>query len=177
MLRFQFNERKGIEALTYIAGKWPAITAFFAAKVLFYAEKAHLNRFARPIVGDTFVAMPNGPVPSTLYDFIKGQLGQAGDPDCFLGALKIERDPYPTISARRDADLSQLSPSDLDCLDEAINLCRGKSFSALSGLTHQEKAWITAAANGPMDYSEMIEGYDRDQTLAEAGEFAAYGVL
>jgi hypothetical protein len=34
-LRFQFDEKKAVEALTYIASKWPGITAFFASKVLF----------------------------------------------------------------------------------------------------------------------------------------------
>jgi Protein of unknown function (DUF4065) len=63
MLRFQFDERKGLEALVYIASKWPGITAFFASKVLFFAEKRHMNEYARPIVADTFIAMANGPVP------------------------------------------------------------------------------------------------------------------
>ena len=81
MMRFQFDEKKGVEALTYVASQWPGVTAFYASKVLFFAEKAHLNTYGRPIVADTFIAMPSGPVPSTLYDFIKGQLDQAGDPE------------------------------------------------------------------------------------------------
>ncbi|QNA83217.1 SocA family protein [Sphingomonas sp. So64.6b] len=78
-LRFQFDERKGTEALAYIATQWPGITVFYASKVLFFAEKKHLNTYGRPIVADTFVAMPNGPVPSTLYDFIRGNLGLSGE--------------------------------------------------------------------------------------------------
>jgi uncharacterized phage-associated protein len=179
MLRFQFNEKKGVEALTYVASKWPSLTAFFAAKVLFFAEKQHLNRYARPIVGDTFIAMPNGPVPSTLYDFIKGRLDQAGDPDAIMAALLIERDPYPRVAAQRAPDLDALSPSDLECLDEAIAFCRGRGFGALSSLTHQERAWLEAPANGPMDYEHMIdgEGDEREAIVAEAREFAVYGVL
>jgi len=177
MLRFQFDEKKGVEALTYVASKWPGLTAFFAAKVLFFAEKQHLNRYSRPIVGDTFIAMPNGPVPSTLYDFIKGRLDQAGDPDAIMAALLIERDPYPRVAAQRAPDLDALSPSDLECLDEAIAFCRGRGFGALSGLTHQERAWLEAPANGPMDYEHMIEGDDREVIVAEAREFASYGVL
>ena len=92
-LRFQFDEKKGVETLTYIASRWPGVTAFFAAKVLFFAEKSHLNRYSRPIEGDTFIAMPNGPVPSTIYDFIKGRLVQAGDPDAIVAALSNGRDP------------------------------------------------------------------------------------
>ena len=179
MLRFQFNEKKGVEALTYVASKWPGLTAFFAAKVLFFAEKKHLNRYSRPIVGDTFIAMPNGPVPSTLYDFIKGRLDQSGDPDAVMAALLIERDPYPRLAAQRDPDLDALSLSDLECLDEAIAFCRSHSFGALSTLTHQERAWIDAPVNGPMDYEDMIDGNDdeRASIVEEAREFAAYGVL
>lgn len=78
-IRFQFDETKAVETLAYIATRWPRVTAFYASKILFFAEKLHLNRYGRPIVADTFIAMANGPVPSTIYDFIEGKLDQAGD--------------------------------------------------------------------------------------------------
>jgi len=179
MLRFQFNEKKGVEALSYVASKWPGGTAVFAAKVLFFAEKSHLNRYARPIVGDTFMAMPNGPVPSMLYDFIKGQLDQAGDPGAVMAALSIRRDPYLSVPVQREPDLSVLSGSDVECLDEAIAFCRSRNSATLSNLTHRETAWSRAPANGPMDYEDMIDGVgeERETIVAEAREFAAYGVL
>jgi uncharacterized phage-associated protein len=178
-LRFQFDEGKGVETLAYIATKWPRVTAFYAAKILFFAEKYHLNRYSRPIVADTFIAMPNGPVPSTIYDFIKGQLASAGDPVAILAALDFRNEGYPAVSARREADFDILSPSDIECLDEAIAFCRGKPFKTLSGLTHQEKAWVNAPANGPIDYEALIDDDNphRDEVIAEAREFAAYGVL
>lgn len=183
-LRFQFDEKKGVEALTYIASKWPGVTAFYASKVLFFAEKYHLNRYARPIVADTFIAMPNGPVPSTLYDFIEGKLDEAGDPDAVTQALEISRERYSRIRARREADFDALSPSDIECLDEAIALCRPyekapRGFTALSTLTHQERAYLIAPANGPMNYATMIEENNpiRESILEDVHEFAAYGVL
>lgn len=177
-MRFQFDEKKGLEALAYIASRWENITAFYAAKVLFFAEKYHINRYARPIVGDTFIAMPNGPVPSTLYDFIKGKFDQAGDPEAILDALDIRRAPYPQIGARRDANMSILSESDVECLDEAIHRCRGRAFTVLSNQTHTEKAWKNAPANGVMSYEDMIDdGESKEDIIAEAKEFAAYGVL
>jgi uncharacterized phage-associated protein len=102
------------EALTYVASKWPEITAFFAAKVLFFAEKSHLNRYGRPIVADTFIAMPNGPVPSTIYDFINGALDNAGDPEAITAALSVEGDKYRRVTARRSPDMDALSPSDVE---------------------------------------------------------------
>jgi uncharacterized phage-associated protein len=179
MLRFQFDEKKGVEALTYIARKWPGVTAFFASKVLFFAEKQHLNLYGRPIVADTFIAMPNGPVPSTLYDFIKGNLVSAGDPEAIVNALNIRHDPWPTVNARREPDLDALSQSDIECLDAAVAYCKNTPFKTLSDQTHQEKAWLEAAPNGPMDYAAMIDddNPDREQVLEEAQEFAVYGVL
>jgi hypothetical protein len=182
-LRFQFDEKKGVEALTYIASKWPEITAFYASKVLFYAEKYHLNRYARPIVADTFIAMPNGPVPSTIYNFIEGELDQAGDPEAITRAFTVTKERYSRIRAERQPDYEALSPSDLECLDEAIAFCRPfekapRGFSALSNLTHLEKSWRTASTNGPMLYEAMIDDDNpaRDQIIQEAAEFAAYGV-
>lgn len=176
-LRFQFDERKGTEALAYIVSNWPGITVFYASKVLFFAEKKHLNTYGRPIVADTFVAMPNGPVPSTLYDFIRGNLGQSGDPENFNAAIDTTR--YPGLSGRRLADESVLSESDREALDESIDFCRGKSFTHLSQLTHQERAWADAPDNGSMDYEKFIDenNPNREEILEDAQAFAAYGVL
>lgn len=176
-LRFQFNEQKGTEALTYMAEKWPNITIFYASKVLFFAEKRHLNEYGRPIVADTFIAMPNGPVPSTLYDFIKGNLANAGDPDGFRDA--IDASDHPRLRARREFDRSVLSETDIECIDAAIDFCRPKGFGHLSGLTHRDRAWADANANSAMDYELFVDEANphREDILADAREFAAYGVL
>jgi uncharacterized phage-associated protein len=176
-MRFQFDERKGTEALAYIAEKWPNVTVFFVSKVLFFAEKRHLNKYGRPIVADTFIAMSNGPVPGTLYDFIKGNLGLSGDPENFAAA--IDATQHPTITAKRGYDASVLSSSDIECLDEAIAFCQPKKFGHLSQLTHQERAWADAPANAAMDYELFIDDDNpmREAIIAEAREFAAYGVL
>ena len=179
VLRFEFDEEKGVEALTYIAWRWQGVTAFYASKVLFYAEKYHINRHGRPIVADTFIAMPNGPVPTTIYEFIKGNLYQAGDPAAVTRAFRVARDPFPSVTALRDANLDVFSRSDIRCLDEAIAFCRGKGFKTLSGLTHRDRSWADAPENGPMDYAAMIDADNphHDAVLADAMEFAAYGVL
>jgi uncharacterized phage-associated protein len=178
MLDFQFDERKGIEAVTYIAAKWPCVSIFYAAEILFFAEKFHLNRYARPIVADTFIAMPNGPVPSSLYAFIKGQMEMAGDADSLACAFSVET-PYPRITAQRPPDIEVLAPSDIECLDNAIDFCRHCGFGALCKLTHREKAWATASPNGPIDYEAMIDDDNpfRETLLEEIREFAAYGSL
>ena len=46
MIRFNFNEAKTVEAVVFIARRWPepGITPFYLAKVLFFADRNHAAR-------------------------------------------------------------------------------------------------------------------------------------
>ena len=177
MLRFPFDEKKALEALVLIAKLWPGVTAFYASKVLFFAEKWHLNRYGRPVVGDRYIAMDNGPVPSAIYDWFKNNFDRMGDPEAILDAVEFNRnDRYVKATARREPELDYLSRSDIVMLEEAITFCRQFSVGALSRLTHNDLAWKAAPLNAEMDPALMIEGDQRDQIVEAAQEFAAYGV-
>ena len=41
-------------------------------KILWFADLLHLKQYGRSVTGDTYIAMNYGPVPSALYDMIKG---------------------------------------------------------------------------------------------------------
>lgn len=179
-IHFRFDERKGVEVLTYVAERWPGITPFYASKVLFVADEEHINAYGRPITGDTFIAMPNGPVPSATYALIKGQLDAFGAPEAIFEAIEIRQGPrYKQIFARRSANREKLSPSDEECLDNAIAFCRGRDFDELSMLTHQNPAYQRAMPNGPMDPADMvrIDLPHRDEVLQEMRDFSRYGLL
>lgn len=174
MLRFPFDERKALEAMVLVAEKWPGITPFYAAKVFYLAEKNHLNAFSRPIFGDRYIAMENGPVPSVVYDWFKGNLDLMGDPDAIVQALEFNRNNrVPGVTARRSPNMEHLSPSDVEVLEQAIEFCRDKRFDWLSNLTHNDPSWQAACLNCEMDPAMMIE---RDDTIERAEEFARYGV-
>ena len=51
-IRFTFNPEKALEALVWVARQWSDISFYYMVKVLYYADKEHLNRFGRPILGD-----------------------------------------------------------------------------------------------------------------------------
>src|SRR5947208_11944301 len=102
MIRFNFNETKTIEALVLVADQWPGITPFFVAKVLFFADRNHLRDYGRPVTGDLYIAMADGPVPSRAYDVLKDNLDFFGDPEAIIGALQIDRNKkYPRMYADR----------------------------------------------------------------------------
>src|SRR5687768_15230857 len=106
MVRFNFNETKVLEALVFIGQRWPGITPFYLAKVMFFADRDHLRAYGRPVTGESYIAMANGPVPSRTYDIIKGNLDFFGDPEAIVAALRVDRNArYPRLYAEREANL------------------------------------------------------------------------
>jgi hypothetical protein len=118
--------------------------------------------------------MDNGPVPSRVYDIVKGRLDFFGDPAAIKAALRIDRDAqYPQVFHAREPDTEQFSETDMTALSDAIDFCRGKSFSYLSNLTHNEEAWSSAARDTEMSLELLVPEDMRE----EVRETAAYAVL
>lgn len=158
MLKFAMSSTKALEALAFVAQQEPGLTPKYVAKIFFYAEKWHLNRYGRPIVADTYIAMSQGPVPSTIKNLIDENWQYCDKPEAFDATLQIEiKSGLRRLNAKREPDLSRLSESDRECLVEAIAFCKNKTSDDLSNLTHLEKAWINAEFNRPMDYEDFID--------------------
>ena len=136
-LKFRFNEGKAIEALIWIASEWPNITPFYLSKVLFYAEKEHLNKYGRPVIADTYIAMPWGPVPSTIRNYIEGNYLFSDISDIISDAVEVnQRSRYPQITPKRTPHLDVFSKSDIECLQNAIRKYKNVGFPTLSNWTH-----------------------------------------
>jgi uncharacterized phage-associated protein len=177
MLRFPFDEKKALEALVMVTRAWPGITAYFAAKVFFIADKQHLNKYGRPVVGDRYIAMDHGPVPSAIYDWFKGNLNLMGDPESLLAAVTFEPEGnYVRATARRDPDMKYLAESDIEALEAAIQFCKGRTLASLSAITHREVAWQEASLNSEMDPLKLIDPENRDKIVEVAEEYALHGV-
>jgi uncharacterized phage-associated protein len=174
MVRFNFDESKAIEALVYVAGEWAGITPFYLSKVLFFADRDHLRQYGRPVTGDMYIAMANGPVPSRIYDMVKGNLDFFGNPEAIGDAIRVDYNArYRRLYANRPATLDLLSETDLKALADAVQLCRGKSSPELMHLTHQEPAWLLAEANAEMNPELLVP----DDMREEVREAAVYAVL
>jgi uncharacterized phage-associated protein len=180
-VKFAFNDAKAVEVLAYIVSEWDGISPFYVSKVLFFAEKEHLNAYGRPIIGDTYIAMDEGPVPSAIRDYINHNFRSIEKPAELDQAVKIEKGKYyrKLHPGQRKPDMAKLSATDVEEIKKAINFCRGKSRSYLSKITHFEKAWAEAPSNRAMKYENFIDDKNphRDEILEETKEFAVNGVL
>lgn len=179
-IRYRLNWEKAIEAIVWLGRQLPGIDFFHIAKVLFYADKLHLERYARPVLGDTYIAMEHGPVPSGVSNLLNKDTFLYPDLlEAISNAVDIKRDGVPNIRAKRDPDENLFSESDMDCLSEALQQYGKMPFGQLRELTHQELAWIEAPMNGAMDYELMIDENvpNRDKLIEEIRETAAYTVV
>lgn len=176
-MNFDLDKEKAIEALVYIASRMPGVGRFHASKILYYAERDHLRGYGRPITGDRFIAMDNGPVPSFAYRVMGQDLRHQEDKRLAAGSIVEYQDgKYPAYKPARQPDLSYFSQSDLQCLDAAIEYCRDKTFGQLSDETHHHSAWKNVGRNAEMKFADFFDGVD-DEMVSYARAFASHGVL
>lgn len=173
-IKFNCNIEKALEVIIWFAIKKPDITVLPLLKLLFFADMLHLNKYGRPIIGDDYVAMVNGPVASNTYDLLKGQEYLINQIEDDLG---FKKDGYKVI-ATREPDTKKLSESDLECLQQTLTEYGHYTPTQLVDLTHEyeawHKAWYNRSSNNPlMDYADffMEENKFYIEDLVEECEF------
>lgn len=156
-IRFNMNEEKAIAVLAWLANKQPGIDAFYVSKVLYFADKEHLNRFGRPILGDQYIRMEFGPVPSQTYDLIKKTSANKIALKKLREYVEVRRGEYRYLLPLQPPNMDLFSKTDIECLTNALNKCSTHAFGKLSDLTHTHAAWKKAPKNRPMNYEDMLE--------------------
>lgn len=155
-----------LKAITlYIVNKCGVVDIFHILKILYFADRAHYAEWGTRLSEDTFCAMDNGPVASHLYNALKDVTGKeklpSGSPLKAISDSLYQADPMFEyyVSAREEADMDELSTSDIACLDRSIAENKGQAFGELSRKSH-DHAWQEAydrKKNAPMDPLLMAE--------------------
>src|ERR1700761_4111780 len=81
LIKFRPKLDKIVELLLYMAHVRPNADQYQAVKFLYLADRAHLNRYGRPITFERYCALQYGPVASNALDIIReipGALKGAG---------------------------------------------------------------------------------------------------
>jgi len=148
-MRTKFDPEKALEAILYIAPKVNG-DMYKLLKMLYLADKLHLENHGSLITGDSYYALDYGPVATNTYDILKYVKG-IRENDCGLPlareALSIDGNE---ITVMRDANLDWLSRSDIKCIKSVIKEHGSKSFGELKRLTHDD-AYHATQRNHIMD--------------------------
>lgn len=164
MNQFLFNEEKAKAATLHVLKSLPGINKYNFLKVFYFAEKEHLALYARPIVGDTYIAMKNGPVPSILFDYIKtiqGIYSWRCPEDEFIKSVKADGNK---LYSEADPDLDELSATDIECLDLAIREYGNMDFGRLKKLSH-DSAYEKADHNDTIDVMDIAADAGTDDAI------------
>lgn len=159
-LRPAFDSGAALAALVFATKNSSRPTLHRVFKVLYLAEKKHLERYGEPILGDRYIAMKKGPVPSRLYDLTKYLRGDGEyftlDPDWKqLAEQSLEvRGMY--IRAKSDPDMDELSVGAVRCLTEAIKELGPLDHEELTKWSH-DSAWEATPKNGQMSWVDIVE--------------------
>ncbi len=160
--RVKFNVQKGVEILLFVSSKINDL--YTVLKIIYFADRIHLERYGRLLCGDTYIAMKHGPVPSGLYDILKYARGDSWfSSEIISGVFIVEGDK---IKPLRSADVNMLSESDVEALVESIQKYGHLSFGKLKKLSH-DQAYNSVEENDVISYEKLIESIPSSTLLKE----------
>jgi hypothetical protein len=161
VIKFNVDPKKAVETIIYLACKDNSPNQTNMMGMMFYADKIHLNKYGRPVLGDMYIKEKYGPIPSLVYGILKESC-------FFIGKKVIEyannsffitmlRNRTKLITPKREVNLDKFSESDLECLDEAYYLLNDKSSRDILHRLEKEKAWKETDIKSDIDYILMLD--------------------
>lgn len=147
----------GIEALIFVIKRTPGHDLYASLKTLYVADKIHLERHGQLIYGETYNALPMGPVPKAAYLAVKvlrnEEMFSLFDDAATRAAMKVQGKQLIPL---RDADLSKLDSAAIQSLESAIRYFAGATFGEVKAATH-DTAYLRTQPNVPIPMQYLID--------------------
>lgn len=161
----EFDIRKAIEAIVYVSHRTHNL--FRIMKILYFADKFHLQEYGRLITGDRYIAMRDGPVPSEAYEIIRYVRGDGiVELDASTkAAIKVER--RVNVKPLRQPDLDRLSESDVECLKRAVAQYAKMSYDDLWKAAHAEQPYNDAQRDNTIPLTSIIKSLPNSKEILE----------
>ena len=133
--RFVFQREKAIEMVLYLAQRLDNPTVLQICKLMYFADKRHLDKWGQFLCGNDYVAMEHGPVPVNVYDMLNK--ARIWDKENFKVGKR-------SVQPIRDANMDLISDAAQESLDFVLNKYGELAISKLYDLAHEEEAWQKA---------------------------------
>ena len=162
---FEFEPEKATVATAYLANR-SGETMYTILKMVYVADRLHLERYGRPITGDRFIAMEQGACPSMIYDSMKVLRGEKKhnylpDSERYLEVDATTND----VTVKDMPSIDVLSASEIECLDETVSVLKRRGRWHIRNLAH-DAAWEGTGRNSPMDFLAIARSAEEGDTLA-----------
>lgn len=160
-ITFVFDQVKALETIIYLTQRISNSSVYGICKLLYLSDKVSLGRYGRFIFGESYCAMEGGGTPSNAYDLLKSL-------SCIPhNDLRVVNNK---VTALRDANLDYFSKSDLECLDEIIQMYGKASNETRRKAAHDgawQKAWNKRGNKGsiPIPVTDIAKQFPDSEDL------------
>ena len=161
-LQFKYNQPKAIQVVGWFLHKHGgSINKLKLVKLVAFADREHLFRNGRPIVGGHYSALPYGPVPLEFLEALDV------DPGVFLSRIE----GHNLVSANEPLNEEILSQSDLEILEDVNDRLGHMDQFALSDSTHGWESWKknyqeqSQGKKFPLSYEDFFLDAESDDML------------
>ena len=140
-------------------------------KLLFFADFLHFEKYGRPILGDTYYHLPEGPVPTISYDLFKNTFNKNKKTglEKYLKVTqeKVEDHTIYKIEPIKDFNEDVFSESDLEIMKEIAEKFYDTTGTTLAKKTHEIPFVKDTPQVLPIDYVEAIKDEEDKKYLTE----------
>jgi uncharacterized phage-associated protein len=162
-IKFRIDREKSIAVMLFIINKLGHIDIHKLFKIIYFADQEHLLRFGKPITGDWYVAMKDGPVPSNIYDLVKTIRGEMGHQDAEL-ENKFEIKRGFLIYPKEASDIDELTGVEIECILHSIEDNKDLGYKALVKKSH-DAAYDKADRNNMIAYEDIAKAAGANEEL------------
>ncbi len=164
-----FDKQKLTEIVLYILNKTNGLDYYHVFKVIYFANIAHLAKYGFRMTTDEFCALPDGPVPSVLYNCVKNDTHCDQELESMMQKCIAfgNDDAYYMMTAKRGADMDYLSNADIEEIDKSITENAYLPYGELRAKSHGQE-WRRAYYNTKQGRKVMdVVGMAKDGMASE----------
>lgn len=158
-----FNLEKSLQVVLYVANKLQRKDFHKIFKILYFADREHLADYGRPITGDAYIAMKDGPVPSKIYDIFKAVRGDgffASQGSQYKDFFEVHE--WDLIIPLKQADTKYLSKTDIDAIDASLSTYGNLGWDEIRDKSHNY-AWHSTPKDRPISMEDILRERGEDE--------------
>jgi len=165
-VQLDFDYQKATQAINYFTRKESSHNGnkLKIIKLIWLADRFHLRKYGRPVIGDEYVAMELGPVGSGVKDIIE-QSNFAAKEEISYAKKYIKPVNKNVVQSLEKVDYDVFSKTDIESLEFAYDNFGSLDAISLSKITHKYPEWKKFEAilksgqstRESMDYSDFFE--------------------
>ena len=160
---FSADHEKILETIIYIASTEKEPMHYRKiAYLIYFADKTHLEKYARTITGDDYIAIYQGIVPAHVYVNLLNSKYNVNNPNFHIS--------YNGIIVDRVVDLNEFSESDIEILDKTIQVYSKFPLWQLQEFARDSiwrKIWVEGDKKKAInvDMLDVIQSVDDENSL------------